>query len=616
MRLKSKALLSGIGCLILVNIGQTTALGQEANPLNNLWSRLNQIYVQSNFLNSDDATEVESMLKGAIDRAGTLYGANSEEVLQPTLELCRLYKMQARYGELRAQSKKVAQIYSNLPTASRLLFAPGLLDQARELSVHNRSFEAGMLTGPVLELIRTEKAALDHANVLNKLSEQALILKNRKDLVACEPIYRALLFAYEHKQPGEELILADIRTQLAEILKERGNASAATELAMLALEGREKTGSEYSSKGVSTLILLSELQLKAGKADEARKLADKLDTALKQAFYSEQANLIHPILNLCKQYAQLNDYKSMRTLFSRSLSIADRYSYSHYDASLRDISKYLIASGNTEMAENLHLELLNWAERSNSVADANYRSCVLTMLTRFYAECGQFDKVIPAMINLAKLDADNRLNGLANLQSQLEASNNTAARIKLYELLAAKSAANANERRQVAHYHIKLAEIYLNNRNSNKAKKEWYLITRMLQDSLPQDCKDLAEEVRIILDKYVRENRFQDAQSLANNMTSFGFDQNILTSVSNGFNALSRHQDGLANTDKALKLVERSIAVAEKYGGKETYNYSDALSQYAVLLRKCGKIQQAVDVDKQATLLRAKLQRNGVNRYG
>ena len=62
--------------------------------------------------------------------------------------------------------------------------------------------------------------------------------------------------------------------------------------------------------------------------------------------------------------------------------------------------------------------------------------------------------------------------------------------------------------------------------------------------------------------------------------------------------------------------MQRSLLVAQKYGGKDTYNFADALGQYAGLLRKSGQTAAADDADKQSKQLLDDLQKRGVRRYG
>jgi hypothetical protein len=238
------------------------------------------------------------------------------------------------------------------------------------------------------------------------------------------------------------------------------------------------------------------------------------------------------------------------------------------------------------------------------------------MTTRFYAETAQPDRLIPLMKKLAAFDSEHRTNYMQNSQSSIEASTDPTVRETFYKLIAERPTKNAYERRQSAQMRSKLAEMYLANQRTNDARQQWYQITSMLENSIPDDCKDLAEEVRTIFGTYIKAKRFTDAQSLCNNMSGFGFDQNILTGVANGFVALSHHQEALGHRDRAMLLVQRALAVSEKYGGKKTYNYCDALAQYAALLRKSGKVQQANETDTQANALRQELQKTGVNRYG
>lgn len=603
---------------LLSGVALPSALGQvgAASPeLNSMWSRLNQIYVQSNMLNTDDASEVEIMLKAAIEKSGGIYGANSEEVLQSTLELARLYRMQCRFGELKLLLAKAVGIYEKLPQSSRRQFSGSLLEAACDLVNRNKAKQADILLTPVLENLKTDRSSLDDQTFLSRLTSLAQSLKSRRDFASCEPIYRTLLFAMESK-PVNQIALADARTQLAEVLKETGNASTAVELATLALAEQEKAGAAGLSSMVQTLSLLTALELADGKGEQAAKSAAKLDNALARAAVCDRGSMFRSLLELCKQFAQVNDSQSVALLFGRSLAFADQYSYSYYDNSLREIAKYFIASGNASKAETLYGQLLQWVERPGSNADAAYLANVISMQARFYIESGQFEKIDKVMTRLAAFDSEHQGQNLRNLQAAVEQSGNVPARERLYLLLISKEASSARDRLQLVNYRNKLAQLYVQGGRTGEAKNQWFEITSALEKNVPLDCRDVGAEVRAVLDLYIADKRYQDAQQLVNNMVSYGFNRDIQVSVANGFTALASHQEQLGNLDKALSLVQRSMLLAHKYGGKDTYNYADAVSQYAGLLRKSGQTAAADDAEKQSKQLLEDLQRRGVRRYG
>ncbi len=604
---------------VLIGVAVPSALGQAgaASPeLNSMWSRLNQIYVQSNMLNTDDASEVEIMLKAAIEKSGVLYGADSEEVLQATLELARLYRMQSRYGELKLLLPRAVAIYEKLPQAARRPFSGSMLEAACDLVNRSKVKEANLLLAPVLENLKTDRAQLDDQAFLSRLTSLAQSLKSRREFAACEPIYRAILFAIENKQPVNQVTLADARTQLAEVLKETGNTSTAMELATLALAEQEKAGTAGLSSMVPTLSLLTYLELASGKTESAARSAVKLDSALAKAVVCDRGGVFRSLLELCKQFAQVNDSQSVALLFGRSLAFADQYSYSYYDNSLREISRYLIASGNSSRAEALYGQLLQWVERPGVNVDAGYLPNVISMQARFFIQSGQFDKLDKVMTRLAAFDSEHQTRNLRNLQSEVEQSGSLSAREKLYSLLIAGEASSARDRLQLVNYRNKLAQMYVQSGRTGEAKSQWFEITTVLEKNVPEDCRDIGAEVRTVLDAYITEKRYQDAQQLVNNMVTYGFNRDIQVSVANGFTALATHHEQLGNLDKALSLVQRSLLVAQKYGGKDTYNFADALGQYAGLLRKSGQTAAADDADKQSKQLLEDLQKRGVRRYG
>lgn len=604
---------------VLIGVAVPSALGQAgaASPeLNSMWSRLNQIYVQSNMLNTDDASEVEIMLKAAIEKSGVLYGADSEEVLQATLELVRLYRMQSRYGELKLLLPRAVAIYEKLPQAARRPFSASLLEAACDLVNRNKVKEANLLLAPVLENLKADRAQLDDQAFLSRLTSLAQSLKSRREFAAGEPIYRALLFAIENRQPVNQVALADARTQLAEVLKETGNTSTAMELATLALAEQEKAGTAGLSSMVPTLSLLTYLELASGKTESAARSAVKLDSALSKAVVCDRGSVFRSLLELCKQFAQVNDSNSVALLFGRSLAYADQHSYSYYDNSLREIAKYFIASGNASKAEALYGQLLQWVERPGSNADAAYLANAISMQARFYIESGQFEKLDKVMTRLAAFDSEHQGHNLRNLQAAVEQSGNVPAREKLYLLLISKEASSARDRLQLVNYRNKLAQLYVQGGRTGEAKNQWFEITSALEKNVPLDCRDVGAEVRAVLDVYIVDKRYQDAQQLVNNMVAYGFNRDIQVSVANGFTALASHQEQLGNIEKALSLVQRSMLVAHKYGGEDTYNYADALSQYAGLLRRSGQTAAADDAEKQSKQLLEDLQRRGVRRYG
>jgi hypothetical protein len=158
MRRAKLALFAGTLALVMADLGQTVAYGQNLSNLDTLWSRLNLGNLQ-NLLDTNDASEAEVMLKAAIASATTSGGANSPDVLQLTMELARLYRMQSRYGELKVQLANIAGIYGSLPDARRAQFSFNMLDQARDLMQHDRVSEARMLVTPVVEGLSNDKTS-------------------------------------------------------------------------------------------------------------------------------------------------------------------------------------------------------------------------------------------------------------------------------------------------------------------------------------------------------------------------------------------------------------------------------------------------------------------------
>jgi tetratricopeptide (TPR) repeat protein len=191
-----------------------------------------------------------------------------------------------------------------------------------------------------------------------------------------------------------------------------------------------------------------------------------------------------------------------------------------------------------------------------------------------------------------------------------------AVKERILSVLADETSGFQTERRQIAYFKAKLSEIYIFNGRHKEARRLWRDCTDMLATNLPSDCKDMAVECQSLFDLYSKEKRYREAQQLATGMTGFGFDRNVLVSVANGFSALSQYRETSGDTQKAIALIERSLAVSEKYGGKQNHGYADALTRKAQLLKKVGRVEEAAESEKQATRLREELQRLGVRRYG
>ncbi|MBS2005728.1 MAG: hypothetical protein JST01_01725 [Cyanobacteria bacterium SZAS TMP-1] len=610
--------MAALACLTFLSLDRAVVFAQNSNPLDQLWPHLNGIYAQSNLLNTTDASEAEAMLKSAGERAATQYGADSPEVLQTTLELCRLYKMQCRFGELGVQLGKAASIYSKLPAAGKSFFCSQLIDFTRDLVQQNRSRESRLLTSALVDSLSSDQNSSLGQETIARFANLALTLKSRKDYAGAEPIYRAVISAYERGQPPNALALSDARTHLAELLKETDRLSAAKEFALLAYEAQERLGLAAVDKSTNTLILLIGLDLSSGDVEQAKKLTGKLDTALSRPMNANaNANMIvHPVLDLCTQFAQAGDFSSVKTLFTRSFSFANQYSASQYEMCLKEISKYMVAANNKAGAEGLYIEHEQWVSRSGSVADINYRASAIRMLAVFYAETEDFKKLELTLNRLSDFDAAHQTAHLANLQSTMESVNNSGVREKYYQLLANAKRSGVDGYKQAAHFRSKLADLYLADGRHDEAKKQWYQTTQMMEDCLPADCKDLGKEVRLLLDAFIAEKHYRDAQQLAGNMTAYGFSQNVLVSAGNGYRTLASYQDGLGHTEKAAQLAARGMQIAEKYAGRQSYNYFDALNQYAQLLRKGGKIQVAAEKDREATQLQQELQKLGIRRNG
>jgi len=614
MRRIKIALFAGILSLTMADLGQTVAYGQNVSTLDTLWSRLNIGNLQ-NLLDTNDASEAEVMLKAAIASATTSGGANSPDVLQLTMELARLYRMQSRYGELKVQLANIAGIYGSLSDAMRAQFSYKMLEQARDLIQHDRVSEARMLVSPVVEALSNDKTSAVDTRVLIKLSEIAESLKSRKAYDAAEPIYRVLIVTYE-RQPESYVAVSDARTKLAEILRDSDRISAAIELATLAYDGQQKSGIVNGARSINTLMLLTGLQLAAGQTDAAKKTVAKLDAAMSQALTPELTNQLHPTLALCNQFAQIGDYQSVKVLFDRSLTLADQYSYSQYDGSLREISRALIATGGGEgkaRATGLYVSLRKWAQRPDSTTGPDFIAHVLVMTARFYAESAQYDKLTAAMTELAQLDNERHSNNLSSIMSSVDATQDSQSRIKYYELLAGRQSAVLGDRRQYVQNKSRLADCYLKVGRIVDAKKQWYQMAQILKDSLPADCNDLGDEVVLVLDGYLGTEQYDQAHQLTNNMVAYGFDRNILISAANGYLALARCQQDLSNLPRAEILAERALQVSAKYGGKMTNNYCYALSQYAAILRKSGKLSEAQAREKEAEDLRKQMQDAGMS---
>lgn len=612
MDLNRKAKAAAVCCLIATLFSQRGAAGQGANTAQ--WPKLNQINMQPGLIDTDDASEAESMLKGAIESARSTYGANSAELLQSTLELGRLYRKQWRYGELRVQLNKAAQVYALMSTSDKQRFAAPLLEQARELLNFNKPGEARLLTIPVIEFLETDKGAQFDNELLSKLNDMALISKSRRDFGASEQTYRVLLAAYQKKLPDSQLALADCQLQLAEVLKDTGRTAAAIELVSLALSGQEKSGSPIRS--ITSLALLTNLQLSTGDIAAARLNAQKLNSVLTQPLFQEHNNMVRTLLELANQFARVNEPDTVKTLFSRALTFADKNSSSQFDYGLREIANSLAVTGKTSVAEDLYLELLHWSAKPGSPADSAFISTINLMLIRFYAQTAQYDKLAAQMTAVAAFDEREKTSHMAELRSTIESTNDANLRENYYRLMLTGPIASRADYTNMAQYHLKLAEIYIRSQRSKMAEEQWLQIVELLRTSLPPDCKTLSNEVNVVLSAYAKDKRFDEAQQLATNMTNYGFDKNILISAANGFLAIARCQEDLGNNAGAEKLAQQALEISEKYGGKVTNNYCNALVQYASLLRKNGKVSQAEAREKQAAELRKELQHAGLNPYG
>lgn len=154
------------------------------------------------------------------------------------------------------------------------------------------------------------------------------------------------------------------------------------------------------------------------------------------------------------------------------------------------------------------------------------------------------------------------------------------------------------DREQTANLRVQLAQIYLTQKQPHEAKKLWFQSITLLHKNLPYDCKDLATACKQIFRSFIRDQHYDDAQALARGMAQYGFDPDVLISAANGFVVLSQQQESFGNDKKAAHLAKRALETAEKYGDKKTCSYSSAVNQYAALLKKQGKREQAEELSK------------------
>ncbi|MBP9090683.1 hypothetical protein KBI23_06600 [bacterium] len=155
------------------------------------------------------------------------------------------------------------------------------------------------------------------------------------------------------------------------------------------------------------------------------------------------------------------------------------------------------------------------------------------------------------------------------------------------------------DREQTASMRVQLAQIYLTQKQPRKAEKLWFQSIALLHKDLPYDCKDLAKACKQIFCTFIRDQHYDDAQALARGMAQYGFDRDVLISAANGFVVLSQQQESFGNDQKAERLAKRALETSEKYGDKKTCSYTSAIKQYAALLRKQGKEEQAKEIEKQ-----------------
>lgn len=155
------------------------------------------------------------------------------------------------------------------------------------------------------------------------------------------------------------------------------------------------------------------------------------------------------------------------------------------------------------------------------------------------------------------------------------------------------------DREQTANLRVQLAQIYLTQKQPREAEKLWFQCIALLHKDLPYDCKDLAKACKQIFRTFIGDQHYDDAQALARGMAQYGFDQDVLISAANGFVVLSQQQESFGNDKKAAHLAKRALETAEKYGDKKTCSYTSAIKQYAALLRKQGKEEQAKEIEKQ-----------------
>ncbi len=617
MRWTKKFLFPLFACLALSGMNPSVVGAQDANPLQNLWSRLNNVYINSGLINTRDASEVEIMLKAAIDHSSKTWGEESNETLQSSLELLKLYRMQARFSEMKPYIARVASVFPKLESESKLYFAPIITELSRELLYQDRNNEAKRLLSPVVSEVKTDKhLANDHA-LLNKLKELGSAYQSKNDSETAQKVAGALLFACEHNQPINEAELASARLRLAEILKTDNNA-AALELATMALESEERLFGAGSEKSIRTLIFLSSHYLASSRTSEAVQTSEKLIAALERPTQTkDRSQLSNEILALCQSFAQAGEEKPVSRLFEKALdSVTDRHGFYQFDNTLKQVAQSTMARKSPDDVEALFVTWQRWSEKPASLVDSNYSGQLLVSFMRFYIQQGMFDKVDPLLAKLTKVNTNNTFSQVSSLFQEIESSPNVVVKEKLCKFLADDSNISFTDKRQLAYYRSKLSGIYVQNGQYKDAMRIWTRCTALMKDSLPADCKDIVAECQTLFDRYAKEKRFSDAQNLATGMASYGFDGNIVVRVANGFSALSQHREALGDTVKAASLMERSIAVSEHYGGKQSHNYADALARHAQLLKRLGRTELAMEREKQAADLRQELQRLGINRYG
>ncbi len=583
-----------------------------ADPLAEFWRHMSPTYLSSSNLNTTDASEVEAMMKAAIDFAGKSYGVESPEVADSTLNLARLYSMQARLGEMAPLLTRLSQLFGKLTPDQQNQMAVRYLDLACQLSDNSRYRQAETAANPVI-LVSGSARWTDVDQIADKLARIGARLTSNKRYSEAEPFFKAAVSLNEKRVAPDERLLADERVQLASVLQELGKCGAADELYRMALTSHERLYGANDGRLLSDLIGLAKLGARQGKFSDAATLIPRIISVSANCAQDTRSNTVHSLLELsssCRANAHLDESAAL-LLKAASLVTLQPHNFSSWEfqQALQDLSENYASAGKIEEGEKVNLAFIKLFEGNQAVSPEWSVTSLLSLL-KFYMAHGLLERTEPVeqkLIAACQVDPRNYFHRLREVASLYEQAGYCPGVERLYKVLLSRAAVTGEEKQSQAQDYVRLSNMYVNGRKYAEAEAAWQACGTLMKGDLPPDTADLGTAFDDLLKKLIAQQRFAETQSLMSNLVYSTYWRNRPDALGEAFSQLANMYRQIGDMDKSEQLYKRGVAITEKAAGAQSNYTANILYQYSSLLRQMGRLKEAEDMDARLRKIREQL---------